>query len=182
MGTGRNGESRALRGELRLIHGRRTGAPASSDAEPTPGTLRVLRCYVRRNEVGARWHLEEGRVVVTFPKRLTRFERKLQDVLGGPTDLRVPLDDAGSYVWLRCDGATPLARILGEVATRHGAQVEPVGVRILRFVELLAERGLVELSPTPLDRIALPPGVSLEPIEAEPRWLTLLDQPLPQER
>src|SRR3990172_1452874 len=104
--------ARGLGDELRLIdRGRKHKGASPSDAPLPKGTVRVLRSYVRRNEVGARWQLEQGRVVVTFPKRLTRFERGLQRLLGGPSDVRVPLDDAGSFVWLRCDGVTQLARI-----------------------------------------------------------------------
>jgi hypothetical protein len=50
------------------------------------------------------------------------------------------LDDVGSFVWLQCDGETPVGVIAERLRERFGERVEPVNGRLKVFFQVLTRR------------------------------------------
>ena len=50
------------------------------------------------------------------------------------------LDDVGSFVWMQCDGETPVELIAERMRDRFGDAVEPVHDRLKVFLQQLSRR------------------------------------------
>jgi hypothetical protein len=89
----------------------------------------------------AKWETtEDGKVVVLVPKFKNPFLVKwVLPYLAKPF-FRIKLDDIGSAIWQRCDGATSVAVIAQSLKDKFGGSVEPVDERINKFLNHL-ERG-----------------------------------------
>ncbi len=87
----------------------------------------------------------DGRVVLLVPRfRSGPLARWLLPRLSKP-HVRVRLDELGSYVWQRCDGATSLGDIERGMAERFGAELELPGERLGLFVGQLDRSKLLRL-------------------------------------
>ena len=87
----------------------------------------------------------DGRAVVLVPKfRQTLLARWLLPFLARP-NFRVRLDEFGTFVWRRCDGATPVSQIADEISAAFGERAEPLYERLGQFVRRLERDGLVEV-------------------------------------
>ncbi len=86
---------------------------------------------------------EKGQALVTVP-RFTNplLVRWLVPRLSKP-NFRVRLDAFGTFVWSRCDGATPVSTIAKEMLAEFGAKAEPVYDRINAFLQRLEREGLI---------------------------------------
>jgi hypothetical protein len=73
-----------------------------------------------------------------------RAGRVLQSWLRAPCH-QVHLDDVGSFVWRRCDGATPVMDIAAAMQEHFGARVDPVEERLTTFLQQLARGRFVDL-------------------------------------
>ncbi len=84
------------------------------------------------------WEDGQGAAVVLLvPKFRAPFLRKwLIPLLPSPA-FRVKLDEFGSFVWRRCDGATPVSAIAEQLRERFGPGVEPLYERIEVFLRRL---------------------------------------------
>lgn len=111
---------------------------------------KVLSAKPIRSEV--KWEVENDRVIITFKKQFTRFERFLQRWLKGPENIRVRLDEKGSYIWHLCDGKHSIKDICRKVDERYKEAIEPVGPRVTRFLTLLLQRNLIRLEPEKLEK------------------------------
>ncbi len=87
--------------------------------------------------------MEEDIVVVTYKKNFGRFEKWLHSKIGGPPDIRCPLDEVGSEIWLLCDGKHSILEICRIMDEKHHENIEPVTKRIWGFLEILHGRGLI---------------------------------------
>lgn len=54
--------------------------------------------------------------------------------------VRTRLDDIGSFIWLQCDGETPVQVIADRMFERFGENVEPVHDRLKVFLQQLTRR------------------------------------------
>lgn len=82
----------------------------------------------------------EGKTVILVPKfRHPLLARWVMPYLRRPY-FRINLDDVGTAIWERCDGATTVSSIADGLQQRFGAAVEPVEGRITHFLRHL-ERG-----------------------------------------
>jgi hypothetical protein len=113
-----------------------------------PKMQRVLTVYPVRNPV--KWVRENDRIVLIYKKDFTRFEKKLQNKIGGPEDIRRPLDDKGSRIWEMCDGQHTLKDICGEMDELFHEEIEPVLDRVWKFLELLLQLNLIRLETEPV--------------------------------
>jgi hypothetical protein len=95
-----------------------------------------------------RWEdREDGGVTVLVPKFTSRFAtRWLVPLLARP-EMRVRLDELGSFVWRQCDGTASLRAIAGRVAERFGGTPEDALGRVVRFVRKLAREESLTLHP-----------------------------------
>ncbi len=113
-----------------------------------PGTRRALLARPMRNEGSVAWeHRSDGTIVLRHAKNLRPFERTLQRYLGGPSEIRIPLDRPGSAIWELADGHHTVLDICTTLAARFGDELEPAAPRVIRFLELLLRRNLLLLQP-----------------------------------
>ena len=82
-------------------------------------------------------------VVITHPKPFGRAEAKLAKLLKGSPVVNRKLDEYGSQIWELCDGEHTVEQIARALADRFHERFEPAVPRTLKFITLLAERGLV---------------------------------------
>jgi hypothetical protein len=80
---------------------------------------------------------EDGSVSLLVPPYgRGRFGSKLQGWLRAPSH-EVHLDEIGTFVWRRCDGATRVDSIAGAMRAHFGDRVEPVEGRLTLFLQQL---------------------------------------------
>lgn len=92
-----------------------------------------------------KWRMEDGKAVLVYKKSLTKVERKLKKVIGGPENIRRPLDEPGTDIWLMCDGEHTLWDIIVELDSKYKEDIEPVDKRVSTFIEMLLKLNLVHL-------------------------------------
>ena len=104
------------------------------------------------------WAEEEGRVVVLLPKRLGPVARAIQGLAGGPSHLRVPLDEVGSQAFRLADGSRTARALAQELERAFGERAGPEP-RALAFLTNLARNGVLRLAeaPTPAPAPQGPP-------------------------
>ncbi len=87
---------------------------------------------------------EKGQALVTVPKFTNRILVRWLVPHLSKRDFTVRLDAFGTFVWLRCDGATPVATIASQMLAEFGAKAEPVYDRIGAFLQGLEREGLIQ--------------------------------------
>jgi hypothetical protein len=81
---------------------------------------------------------DAGRVTVFVPKFSGRFTRRwLMPLLARP-EVRLRLDELGSFVWRECDGRTTVAELAERVHRRFGDAPGEALSRVSSFVRQLA--------------------------------------------
>ncbi len=100
--------------------------------------------YPVRSDV--RWSKREDLVVLQYPKNLNRFERFLKRFLGGPDDIKRPLDRVGTMLWLMSDGEHSLLEIYIAEQEAFHERVEPVDKVVGGLLETMLALGLIRLS------------------------------------
>ena len=111
-----------------------------------PQMKRLLSCIPIRNEE-IEWEEEKGKVVLIYPKNFSRFEKFLHRHVGGPKNIRRPLDDKGTFIWKMCDGKHNLHEICTETYKEFKEDIEPVLKRVWGFLETLLKLGLITIEP-----------------------------------
>jgi hypothetical protein len=89
---------------------------------------------------------EDEQVVLLRPRfgrgRLGRWvERRL-----GSRPLRLRLDEVGSFVWRRCDGARRVSVLSEELREEFGERIEPVEERLVLFLTGLLRQGCITVA------------------------------------
>ena len=122
---------------------------------PTPMSVNDLPDDVRhvvtmrpRRNPRVEWELDEetGLVTLVYPKTFSKFEQALGMIVRPVTELRRPLDGPGSFIWQMCDGKNDIAIICTAVDEAYKEEMEPVLKRVVGFIQLLAQRGLIDLT------------------------------------
>jgi hypothetical protein len=85
----------------------------------------------------------DGLVVITHPKPFSRAEARMAKLLRGSPVVNRHLDAYGSEIWVLCDGTRTIEEIARSLEERFHERFEPALPRTLKFIKLLAERGLV---------------------------------------
>ncbi len=105
-------------------------------------SVNLLEC---RPERTAQAEMEGDRVVVLRPRFLRGLlARWLQPLLRRPY-FRVHLDAVGSFVWLRCDGSTPVGQIAQAMEEHFGKQVAPAVDRLALFLRQLEQGQMIRM-------------------------------------
>jgi len=133
-------------------------APSKDDnaleRPPTPMSVNDLPDDVRhmvtlrpRRNPTVEWELDDktGLVTLVYPKNFSNFEQALGTILRPVRELRRPLDGPGSFIWQMCDGENDIAIICTAVDDAYKEEMEPVLKRVVGFIQLLAQRGLIDL-------------------------------------
>ena len=100
-------------------------------------------CRIDNEEV--KWLYEGEIVVITYPKKFGKMEKWLQNRIGGPEDIRRPLDKFSSYIWEICDGKNTVADVVRKFDEKFGEEVAPASGRVQIFLETLLGLNLIEL-------------------------------------
>ena len=100
-------------------------------------------CRTDNEEV--KWFYEDGIVIITYPKKFGKMEKWLQSRIGGPEEVRRPLDKFSSYIWEICDGETTVADVVRKFDEKFGEEVAPAPDRVQIFLETLLGLNLIEL-------------------------------------
>jgi hypothetical protein len=109
-----------------------------------PKMKRLLTCIPQKNE-DVEWVEEEGKVVLIYPKNFTRFEKLLHRHIGGPDNIRRPLDDKGTFIWRMCDGEHSVHEICQASYDEFHEDIEPVLRRVWGFLETLLSLNLISM-------------------------------------
>ena len=124
-----------------FVRSDRERAGLTFDASLGSGETNLLELRPRRS---ADWREKGARVVIERPRPAGSGPRWLWRWLGyhlGVKSLR--LDERGSFVWRRLDGATTVAEVARELRERFGAAVEPAEERLGVLLRSLHRGGLV---------------------------------------
>jgi hypothetical protein len=83
------------------------------------------------------WEESEGRVTLLVPRLGRGLAARMLGRWFSPRPFRVHLDDVGSFVWHRCDGATPVSEIAGGLREEFSERIEPAEERLVEFLTSL---------------------------------------------
>ena len=88
---------------------------------------------------------ENKKVVIIYPKKFGKIEKWVRDRIGGPKEMRRPLDKFTTFIWEKCDGSHNIAEIISEFDNRFGEEVAPADQRVQKFIKHLLELNLITL-------------------------------------
>ena len=88
---------------------------------------------------------ENKKIVIIYPKRFGKIEKWVRDRIGGPKEMRRPLDKFTTFIWEKCDGDHNIAEIISEFDRRFGEEVAPADQRVQKFIKQLLELNLITL-------------------------------------
>ena len=106
-------------------------------------TKKILLVYPKRAPV--KWKIEDKKAVLIYKKNFTKIERGLHKIVGGPENIKRPLDEIGTDIWLLCDGEHNIADICTIMDNKYKEDIEPVFNRVWKFIEMLLKLHLLEL-------------------------------------
>ena len=105
----------------------------------------LLKKPVRTSDESIQWEYENGIIIITYPKNFGKIEKWLHDRIGGPEEVRRPLDRYTSYIWKLCDGENSILDIITEFDKKFGEEVAPATDRVQLFLEKLLELRLITI-------------------------------------
>lgn len=88
---------------------------------------------------------EKGTVTLIYRKNFGRFEKWLHSKIGGPENIRRPLDEPGSRMWTLFDGKHTIAEICLIVDREFKEEMSPVLRKVRHFLEQLLILNLIIL-------------------------------------
>lgn len=97
---------------------------------------------------------ESGRVTVHVPRQ-SWIERQAVRFLKQPAVIKVSLDELGSAVVSRCDGAHTVSDIADGLRDGFGEAAEPLLPRLVKFIEVMEANGW-------LDWLEVPAGLETD--------------------
>jgi hypothetical protein len=129
--------------------GGRSRTPMTID--DLPEDMRHLLAIRPRRNPRVEWEddAETGLVTLVYAKNLSTVERALGKVFKPVEEIRRPLDAPGSDIWRLCDGSNDIATICTAIDDFYKEEMEPVLRRVVGYIEILAQRGLVILGRDP---------------------------------
>lgn len=96
---------------------------------------------------------DPGCVSVLQPRFSNRIMKKIfEPVLKNP-DIRIRLDEYGSFVWKLCDGEHSISDISQKLKTRFGESIEPVIDRLAQFMKYLERYEFIKYDNLPDEKI-----------------------------
>ena len=125
--------------------GRNHSSDAHRDGEVVNKNDILGRKPCRTDNKEVKWFHENEIVVITYPKKFGKMEKWLQSRIGGPEEVRRPLDKFSSYIWEMCDGENTVADVVRKFDEKFGEEVAPAPDRVQIFLETLLGLNLIEL-------------------------------------
>ena len=99
---------------------------------------------IKNNEIKSVY--ENGRITIIYPKKFGRIEKWVKDRIGGPDQVRRPLDKFTTFIWENCNGENNIAEIISKFDRKFGEEVAPADVRVQKFIKQLLELNLITLN------------------------------------
>ena len=100
----------------------------------------------RTDDKEVKWFYENETTVITYPKKFGRIEKWLQNRIGGPEEVRRPLDKYSSYIWKICDGLNTVDHIISTIRNDYKLERKEAEVSTLTYLKQLTEKGLIGLA------------------------------------
>ena len=107
--------------------------------------LRFKPNQIKSDEIS--YIYENKKVVIIYPKKFGKIEKWVKDRIGGPKEMRRPLDKFTTFIWEKCDGDHSLAEIISDFDNQFGEEVAPADQRVQKFIKQLLELNLITLKP-----------------------------------
>ena len=99
----------------------------------------------RTDNEEVKWVHENEIIVITYPKKFGKMEKWLQNRIGGPEEVRRPLDKYSSYIWEMCDGENTVGDVILKFDGKFGEEVAPASERVQIFLKTLLDLNLIVL-------------------------------------
>ena len=99
----------------------------------------------RTDNEEVKWVYENEIIIITYPKKFGKMEKWLQNRIGGPEEVRRPLDKYSSYIWEICDGVNTVGEIILKFDGKFGEEVAPASERVQIFLKTLLNLNLIVL-------------------------------------
>lgn len=132
--------------QLRKVSGLADHDGAAGD-RPKPAVPRVFLALPAPNPLVIWEQDDRGLVTLIYRKNFGRFERWLHAKIGGPEDVKRPLDRMGSRMWLLMDGEHTILDICRIMDIEFKEEMAPVLKKVRMFLEQLLILNLVILNP-----------------------------------
>ena len=88
---------------------------------------------------------ENKKIVIIYPKKFGKIEKWVRDRIGGPKEMRRPLDKFTTFIWEKCDGKNNIAQIINKFDKKFGEEISPADVKVQKFIKRLLELNLIQL-------------------------------------
>ena len=89
---------------------------------------------------------EGNKAIIVYPKKFGRIEKWVQNKIGGPEEIRRPLDKFTTFIWEKCNGDNNIAQIINKFDKKFGEEVAPADVNVQKFIKQLLELDLIQLN------------------------------------
>ena len=117
----------------------------------------VSEYFPTRTQV--KWKLSEsGIVVIYIEKEFGKLEQIIANFFSAPSNVRRPLDDMNSELWLLMDGTNTLAEIIIKMDQLFDERISPVSERVTKSIAEFVDLGLAVIvrDPDTIDWIVHP--------------------------
>ena len=88
---------------------------------------------------------QNGKIILIVPKFRNRLAVKFLLPFLPKPDIRIHLDDLGSFVWKNCDGHQTVSIISSELLSSFGSSTEQAHSRTARFIRILHKENFITL-------------------------------------
>ncbi len=92
------------------------------------------------------WSADEAGMVTLHKENTGLFDRAAQKLLRKPRVSHIHLDEMGSFVWPRIDGARTVGKLAELAARKFGERADPAYPRMAQYIRILASYGFVTLT------------------------------------
>ncbi len=97
------------------------------------------------------WELrDDGIAVIVVEKEFGMLERNLAKLFSAPSNVRRPLDDMNTELWLLMDGTNTLADIIQRMDRLFDERIAPVSERVSKSIAKFVELGLAVIVRDPM--------------------------------
>lgn len=116
---------------------------------PTISRTEALQMVPVRNEQVEETAMENGLVQLAYPLAVKPWFGRLADAVGmwdkRPMIKRLELDEMGTFVWSRIDGAHSVRDIARAFVDQYAVQPREAELSVTAFIKTIGQRGIIGL-------------------------------------